>query len=212
MAKKLKTKRVALVALVVVVILGIVFYTSNKSDESVDESRIVVYVNDEPITAADMDIIYATTPFEFREYESVEHVLNRSIEHFLLAQDAKNKGFVLDDDVLSSYLTAYFKAREVSEKDFKESLEAQDLNYEAFKKSIARQLLINELIEQRISPLVEITNEDIKKRFTEVYSGTNATLEQEGDVIAASLLKERLNEVLRAHIQLLMEDAAVEIR
>ncbi|MCP3686592.1 MAG: hypothetical protein GY861_28470 [bacterium] len=204
-----------IIGLVLVVIVAAAVYFFYSPEEQPTEEQplktdIIAYVNGDVITQSDLNIIYASTELEFRDYATPDYILNQSIERVLLSQEAEKRGFSISNAELEDYLKGHYAKLSTTEEEFEKNLEMQKLSYDSYKESVRKQLLINDLIEKNLSREVNVSQSDVEKRFTALYNGTNATLEQTHEELLTYLLWHRTNEILRVNLDRLLKEAVIE--
>lgn len=143
--------------------------------------RIVAVVNQSVITQRQLNArlqqvasqinIQALSPSDFKQLE--ERVLDRMITEEVELQRAKQIGITVDDQRLDSALNGIAQRNGMSLDQLQQAVTRQGENWNEYRDSIRKQILIDELKRREVYERVDITDRDIDE-YLKQYMGTNA--------------------------------------
>ena len=121
-----------------------------------DIDRIYVVVNDEAITASEIEKELQLAIYELRSQgaeipvlsqlkrEVVDNVVLQKLQY----QKARNLGLKISDDEVTLAVKGIAKRNELSILRLREAIEKTGISYDEYRQQLVRQLLIKKLIEQ----------------------------------------------------------------
>ncbi len=156
------------ILIAIIVIAGIAFLIITLSKERpVDKttSEIAATVNGEPIYALDIENQYNNLNPILQQVYTKETILNQTIDELLLIQEAKNRNIQVTDAEIQEELTNFKLQNGLSESDFEDLLEGQNLTLKELEGLIERRLLIKDLLNETIFKNVDITDDAIEQYY-----------------------------------------------
>ncbi|HME41766.1 MAG TPA: peptidyl-prolyl cis-trans isomerase [Syntrophorhabdales bacterium] len=136
--------------------------------------KIVAIVNDDIVTMGEVQKsvhvekqgTFTTADDYFRD-ESLREKLDSFIEAKLIQQQAKKMKIEVSDKEVESVAESIRKQNLVSEKEMKERLEKEGINYKAFLEGIRNNLLQNRVLARAIGTTVIVSEADLKQYYDE---------------------------------------------
>jgi peptidyl-prolyl cis-trans isomerase SurA len=142
--------------------------------------RIVAVVNQSVITQRQLNDrlkqvstqinIQALSPSDFKQLE--ERVLDRMITEEIELQRAKQIGITVDDLRLNSALDGIAQRNGMSLDQLQQAVSRQGEDWNAYRDSIRKQIIIDELKRREVYERVDITDRDVDEYLTQ-YMGAN---------------------------------------
>lgn len=142
--------------------------------------RIVAVVNQSVITQRQLNDrlkqvstqinIQALSPSDFKQLE--ERVLDRMITEEIELQRAKQIGITVDDLRLNSALDGIAQRNGMSLDQLQQAVSRQGENWNAYRDSIRKQIIIDELKRREVYERVDITDRDVDE-YLKQYMGAN---------------------------------------
>lgn len=196
-------------------IIVCVFLLSGRSNANVLLDRVVAVVNQEVITWSELYKTMETDAspsmkelqsderrriFKENEASFLETLINVKLE----LQEARNKGIRVSDEELQEAINGIKKKYAMSDSAFLESLKAEGLSYDEYKKRLREQIIISKLVNVQVRNKIVIDNEDINKfvnenkqmlENTESYRISQIFLKKQSDV-ENSKIEEKAGEIL----------------
>ncbi|HEY9704725.1 MAG TPA: peptidylprolyl isomerase, partial [Allocoleopsis sp.] len=177
--KNSKTKNIimwsviALLAIILIVALILISKNNAKEEPLANEtnSEIAATVNGDPIYTKDVMNEYNRLSPVMKQVYTIDTILNKSIDDLLLYQEALNQDIKVTDKEIQSEIDALKTANMLSDEEFKQALERQNLTIEDVEKLIERNLYIRELLNKSILQEIEITDKEAEEYY-------NANIEQ----------------------------------
>jgi len=200
--RKLKTGRIVLIAVVIVVFVAIVYGFMNldklfpekgTEEQEVTEGEVVARVNGDPIYASELDKRLKMYQAQFGPQMTRDFVLNQTINEVLLLQESKKQGIIVDEEKIQEGLDAWFLELEqqVPEEQLSAILSAQNLTLEEFKKdtedTYRKNFLIFELLNRTVFSKIDdsqyqadtsVTEQEIEEYYNanqEMYDRIDAS-------------------------------------
>ncbi|MGA2654588.1 MAG: SurA N-terminal domain-containing protein [Gammaproteobacteria bacterium] len=151
------------------------------ADSTID--RIRATVNDDIITQSELDkrITGAKSQLRAVGVESpedkalTEQVLNRLIEERLIIQQADLMGVQVDDSALNKALTSIAKNNNTDLNGFREMLEKDGYDYIEFREQIRKDMLINQIQQQRVGYNIVVSEEEVDRLVGELSQKDSPT-------------------------------------
>ena len=162
---KSNIKYVVIIALIVVAALALTFYIIKNQAKT--EEAVAATVNGQVITLNELDTLYESVPAQLKLTTSKETLLNQIIEKEVLYQEAKKQGIEVSEEEVDSYITLAKTQSGLSEEEFAKKLAEQKITEEKLKEEYKEQLAIRKLINKTLLSTTTVTDEDIKKFYTE---------------------------------------------
>lgn len=155
-----------LVAIIVIAGIALLIITIQK-EKPVDKttSEIAATVNGEPIYASDIENQYNNLNPILQQVYTKETILNQTIDELLLIQEAKNRNIQVTDTEIQEELTNFKLQNGLSESDFENLLERQNLTLKELEGLIERRLLIKDLLNETIFENIDITDDAIAQYY-----------------------------------------------
>ena len=171
-------------------------------------NRIVAVVNDEAITAADVEEHLNTlldqqqaAPANADPEQMRQAILRRLIEQRLILQEARRSGIVVNMDEIAKRLDE-LRSQFDSDEGFQQSLEAAHLSRERLKEQLRDQLMVQRVIDTDVRSTILVSPQDVAREL-----GAHPELARSGDRVRASHILIRVNESRpEAKAQALSED------
>ena len=158
-------------------------------------NRIVVVINDEAITEADvassLHVLFSSKqapPADADPRDVRRMVLRHLIEQRLILQEARRAKIDVTESEVADRLRA-IRERFSSEEEFRRSLEQSDLSRERLKEQIRDQLLVDRLIDAKIRSTIVVSPQEVAREI-----GVHPELSKSGDRVQASHLLVRVND------------------
>ncbi len=144
--------------------------------DSISLDRITATVNDDIITQSELDdriqnAKQQLTAVGVQMPETqvlAEQVLNRLIEERLILQQAENMGMQVDDAALNKALLSIAKSNNTDLVGFRALLEKDGYDYIEFREQIRKDMLINQVQQQRVGYNIMVSDEEIDRLVTEL--------------------------------------------
>lgn len=180
--KKKKDSGMSIIlTLIIIVVLAILvfnidrFFPSMKGTDTVedDSSVVIATVNGQEITQGNLDLAYKMLAPELKAQSNKEFLLNFTILEAILLQEAEAEGVSLDISAEEN-LENFLIQSGMSEEDLELFLEDQELTKEEFMTSYSNRLIISQLIQEKVSSIVEVEVDEVE----EYYKENSASYEQ----------------------------------
>ncbi len=144
------------------------------ADSTLD--RIRATVNDDIITQSELDKRIVSAKGQLRavgvetpeEKALTEQVLNRLVEERLILQQATVMGMEVDDSALNKALTSIAENNKTDLAGFRTLLEADGYDYIEFREQIRKDMLINQVQQQRVGYNIMVSDEEIDRLVGEM--------------------------------------------
>jgi peptidyl-prolyl cis-trans isomerase SurA len=144
------------------------------ADSTLD--RIRATVNDDIITQSELDKRIVSAKGQLRavgvetpeEKALTEQVLNRLVEERLILQQASVMGMEVDDSALNKALTSIAENNKTDLAGFRQLLEADGYDYIEFREQIRKDMLINQVQQQRVGYNIMVSDEEIDRLVAEM--------------------------------------------
>jgi peptidyl-prolyl cis-trans isomerase SurA len=205
-----KVNRVGMMIIVCVLLL------SGRTNANVILDRVVAVVNQEVITWSELyktmeaDASPAVKELQKDEQRSIYKkneaaFLETLINVKLQLQEARNAGIKVSDGELQEAIEGIKKKYSMSDSAFRDSLKAEGISYEEYRKRLRDQIIISKLVNMQIRSKIVITDEDINKfaaenkrvlENTESYKISQILLKKQKDV-ESSKIEEKAGDLLR---------------
>ncbi len=130
-------------------------------DKLYEKKDIAAKVNGEEITIQNIEEQYNQMPLEYRNLVTKENILNQTINEFLLLQEAEKQGIKVTNDEVSETLNEVIKNSGLSEQEFEEVLEEQNLTMMYLEEYYKKLLTINKLIEEHVLNKISVSDEEM---------------------------------------------------
>ncbi|MGV8150875.1 MAG: peptidylprolyl isomerase [Candidatus Woesearchaeota archaeon] len=155
-----------LIAILVIAGIALLIITLSK-DKPVDKTttEIAATVNGEAIYLKDVDEQYNSMNPLMQQIYTKEAVLNQTIDELLLIQQAKNMNIIVREDEVDSELELFKTQNGLSDSDFADLIEKQNLTLDDLNKLIERRLMIKNFINETILSKIEVTDSAINDYY-----------------------------------------------
>ncbi len=138
--------------------------------------RIRATVNDDIITQSELDERISGAKKQLsavgvaapEEKALTEQVLNRLVEERLILQQAQTMGMQVDDSALNKALISIAKNNNTDLAGFRRMLEADGYDYIEFREQIRKDMLINQVQQQRVGYNIMVSDEEITRLVGEL--------------------------------------------
>jgi peptidyl-prolyl cis-trans isomerase C len=156
-----------------VLLLGLLFFSCQKKAEENTEKtvsadvRVVAMVNGDPITLAEFLEWFGRTGIKLEQDASLEikaEFLNRLIERKMMLREAQRKRITIKLPEINRRIAAL---RTEYEKDVKEMLASQGVDYETWKSDIWADMMIERLVKRSVNRKISISSSAVRKYYQE---------------------------------------------
>jgi peptidyl-prolyl cis-trans isomerase SurA len=156
--------------------------------------RIRATVNNEIITQSELNERILAAKRQLRavgvstpeEKALTEQVLNRLVEERLILQQAETMGMQVDDAALNKALISIAKNNKTDLAGFRQLLEADGYDYIEFREQIRKDMLINQVQQQRVGYNIMVSDEEINRLVGEMATqDTEHTQYRVGHILIA---------------------------
>ncbi len=161
--------------------------------DSLAADEVVATVNNEPITGQELKVLAYTAVGMIDSTRSASfnmRLLDQMIDRTLMAQEAKTAGVAVPDTLVTSVLDRFVR-QFGGEAQVDQMLAPMGLKRDDFRQAIARDLLIRQYVDEKITPSIAISDADTKAFYDEhpdMFAGTDSVrvrhiilLSHEGD-------------------------------
>ncbi|MBD3313025.1 hypothetical protein GF345_01130 [Candidatus Woesearchaeota archaeon] len=211
-----KYKIWAALAILAALVLVIIFY--NKIFPEQEQDNIVATVNGEVITQSELDMLYSRVPSEYKQMGMTpeQFLVDSVIPHKILLQEASSKGITATEKETDEMITSIIEMGSISEQEFQEQLDMQNLTMDDFRDMAGEQIVINKLINQSLNEM-EIPDKDLKDFYVEnkeMFATGNDTYQsysEAKDDIRSYLANSRFMQEIqeKADVEILIGDDAM---
>lgn len=147
--------------------------------------RIRATVNNDIITQSELDERIVMAKKQLRavgvatpeEKALTEQVLNRLVEERLILQQAKNMGMQIDDGVLNKALISIAKNNNTDLAGFRKLLEGDGYDYIEFREQIRKDMLLNQVQQQRVGYNIVVSDDEINRLVGEMAAKDTSHLQ-----------------------------------
>lgn len=148
----------------------------NANDSTLD--RIRATVNDDIITQSELNNRISQAKKQLsavgvaipEQKVLTDQVLNRLVEERLILQQAKNMNMQVDDSALNKALISIAKNNNSDLPSFRKMLEADGYDYIEFREQIRKDMLINQVQQQRVGYNIMVSEDEIDRLVTEMQT------------------------------------------
>lgn len=177
----------AAILLIIAASLFIVYKESLFPKEDITVKTTVAVVNGQEISSDELDTSYKLfVPEMLQALTPKEVFLNESlIPEIILAQEAEKEGILPDSGKADFYINNLVARMGVTEDEFVSELGKEGLSLEDVKEAYKKKIMIAELLDEKISSNIVVTEKEIKEyydRNTGEYSA------KEGEIRASHIL------------------------
>jgi parvulin-like peptidyl-prolyl isomerase len=158
---------IGILALVLVIALILILLPGKSQPTIGNETSkgVAATVNGEPIYLKDVLKDYNNINPLIKSMYSVESVLNKSIDDMLLYQEAKNLGIVIKPELVQSEIDKIKEQNKLTDETLAKALEAQGLTLDDAKLLIEKNLMVRQMLDDRILQNITITEGQIEKYY-----------------------------------------------
>ncbi len=133
--------------------------------------EIVVVVNEDVITKIMLDnrVIDFRKQLELSQLSRIDpealkkQVLERMIRDTIQLQLAKQFGITVDDLMLNRMLEQLAKNNKMSLEDFRDTIEAEGLNYTRFREQTRNEIIINQLQQRVVASKINVSDQEVRQ-------------------------------------------------
>lgn len=156
---------IIVVALVIVSVLnsGKTSTTDETENTELTDSTVVVLVNGEPITSAQLDAEYAKLPVQVTQVITKTAYLEELINQKLLEQEAMKLGLMVEDTEIEAVIDDVKLQNGLSEEEMETILNERGLSMADFREDVKTQLLVSKLYDEVI--VSNVSEEDIQNLY-----------------------------------------------
>lgn len=168
------------------ILLTLLFYTlpglSHAELKLLD--KIVVVVNDDVITQTMLDnrVNDFRKQLELSQLSRIEpetlrkQVLERMIRDTIQIQQAKQFGITVDDLMLNRMLERMAKGNNMTLDGFRDTIEAEGLNYTRFREQTRNELIINQLQQRVVASKINVSDQEVRQYIEQNESGGSSNV------------------------------------
>ncbi len=164
------------ISIILLLLMSAQLYASSTLD------RIRATVNDDIITQSELNeriigakkqlrAVGVATP---EDKALTEQVLNRLVEERLILQQAQMMGMQVDDAALNKALISIAKNNNTDLAGFRQLLEADGYDYIEFREQIRKDMLINQVQQQRVGYNIMVSDDEINRLVGEMAAKDTA--------------------------------------
>ncbi|MBU0536667.1 MAG: SurA N-terminal domain-containing protein [Nanoarchaeota archaeon] len=205
----------AAVFILLALVLLLVFY--DRLFPAIEPENVAAVVNGEKITEKELDQLYSRVPETYRMIGITrEKFLTETIvPQKLLVQEAAKRGISASEEEVISMVNEIIELGGVTEDEFIQQLEEQNMTLDEFKLLAEEQIIITKLMNQSLSEM-EIADNEVKDFYAknkELFTTGNETYQPYSDVkddIKSYLANQKFMQELKdnADIQILLGQGA----
>ena len=149
--------------------------------------HIVVVVNDDVITNNMLDnrVSDFRKKLELSQLSRIDpdalkkQVLERMIRDTIQLQQAKQLGITVDDLMLNRVLEKLAKSNNMSLEMFRDTIQAEGLNYTRFREQMREELIINQLQQRLVASKINVSDQEIQQYIEQNESGDSSKVTYE---------------------------------
>ena len=144
--------------------------------------HIVVVVNDDVITNNMLDnrVSDFRKKMELSQLSRIDpdalkkQVLERMIRDTIQLQQAKQLGITVDDLMLNRVLEKLAKTNNMSLEMFRDTIQAEGLDYKRFREQMREELIINQLQQRLVASKINVSDQEIQQYIEQNESGDSS--------------------------------------
>jgi peptidyl-prolyl cis-trans isomerase SurA len=133
--------------------------------------EIVVVVNEDVITKIMLDnrVVDFQKQLQLSQLSRIDpealrkQVLERMIRDTIELQLAKQFGITVDDLMLNRMLEQLAKSNKMSLEDFRDTIEAEGLNYPRFREQTRNEIIINQLQQRVVASKINVSDQEVRQ-------------------------------------------------
>ncbi len=198
-------------ALIIIVVLIINFNPGNTEPPNPTEiPEVAAIVNGEEISVSEIEEQWDILPDEYKAQVSKGIILTQTIEKVLLLQDAEEKGIEVTTERAQEFVDELLEESGFSEEYLENQLSTRGITMDEIIEMYREQLIVVELVNATIFPLIEISEEEITA-FYEANQENLESLEESREEIVMLLKMGKQTGAIQAYVDGLEEDADIEI-
>ncbi len=218
-----KSGNIIKLVLFIIVILAFVYYADNAGFfDKFKKGHLVAKVNNEAITKKDLDqrinlfkVQLQGAGADFSEDDIKAQALDSLINDKLLVQKARENGYVVSDDDVSSEIESII-AQLGGKAEFKNQLLKEGLTEKELRTGIKNRMLVQKYISDNIdleSENASLTEEEIKSFYDDFFGSQQnpPSYEDVKDQIKNQLLNQKRRDKINAFVSSLRDEAKIEI-
>ena len=149
--------------------------------------HIVVVVNDDVITNNMLDnrVSDFRKKLELSQLSRIDpdalkkQVLERMIRDTIQLQQAKQLGITVDDLMLNRVLEKLAKSNNMSLEMFRDTIQAEGLDYTRFREQMREELIINQLQQRLVASKINVSDQEIQQYIEQNESGDSSKVTYE---------------------------------
>jgi len=146
--------------------------------------QIVVVVNDDVITQTMVDnrVSDFQKQLDLSQLSRIEpkalqkQVIERMIRDTIQIQQAKQFGITVDDLTLNRMLERMAKGNKMTLDTFRETIEAQGLNYPRFREQTRSEIIINQLQQRVVASKINVSDQEVQQYIEQNESGDSSNV------------------------------------
>ena len=150
--------------------------------QEIDLIRIVAIVNDEPITAIDLNdrlqltIVTSNLPNNSKTRQNLSgQVLQNLINERLQEQEANKLNIKINEEKIIGNIKFIEQRNNLNEGELETSLQKQGVSINALKKNIKANLINQKLLQQIIKPKIIINNDEVNNEYKNIILNEGKT-------------------------------------
>ena len=162
-------------------------HTSQANSALKPLDHIVVVVNDDVITNNMLDnrVSDFRKKLELSQLSRIDpdalkkQVLERMIRDTIQLQQAKQLGITVDDLMLNRVLEKLAKSNNMSLEMFRDTIQAEGLDYTRFREQMREELIINQLQQRLVASKINVSDQEIQQYIEQNESGDSSKVTYE---------------------------------
>jgi len=180
-----------IIILIIAVSLFIVYKGSIFPEKEI--TKTVAIVNDQPISSVQLDLSYKLfVPEEMKSIISKDYFLKDSLViEVLLIQEAEKEGIYIEDYEVDFYIDELMGRLGATKAQFISDIEKEGLSFDEIKEAYRTKITIAELLDEKISSKIEITEQEIKDYYDNNKQEYSA---KQGQIRISHILIEKIEE------------------
>jgi thiol-disulfide isomerase/thioredoxin len=211
--KKSKAKVNGLITIVAILgIVAISLFIANLSKIFPDQGRPLAVVNGEIITEKDVEQTLKTVPDMYKTLLDQDVILNQTIMNTILLQESSRLGLEASDYDVEQTIKEARELAQISEEEFEQYLEDQDLTLKEMKEFYKTHLSIENLLQQEAYPGITVEFNEIQSFYSENQGSLeNATFDEVKDQIENYLIQQKQADAFEIYFAELYKNSEIRL-
>ena len=202
------------ISIFILILIALIVFFINKVDRKNVEKDVVALVNDQEITADELDNWYTISIMpEYRDIVKKEDFLvNSLIPQKILVQEAEKNDVKVSNEEVETALGQFLIDSGLSLNDFEKKLKDDGTDLYTAKKAFKQRLMINKFLNQTLFSKITVSDSEVD----EIYKNTKAfdpslTANEIKQIIREQLTMRKQNEALQSYIKILMNNSKIKL-